>query len=81
MTLFIITILFLSTGFNYNFGTQNDFNLNGIIVDKREKTKLPAIVAITVRDENTSEKYKIDVSNNTYKKFDLNDKINISGKR
>lgn len=75
-----IGIPLLVSGFNYKCGVQNNFHVSGIVLDKKlEKSKNIAKYKLVVLEDNTSEKYKIDVSSNVYDRYNVNSKIKITG--
>lgn len=82
LIILILGIFLFSSGFNEEYGMQDNFHVTGIVVDKKaEKDKNNINYNIVVLDDNTSQKYKIDVNSNVYNYCDLNNKINIIGKR
>ncbi|GMQ57212.1 hypothetical protein AN1V17_16070 [Vallitalea sediminicola] len=78
----IIIISLLSSGYNHKYGEQDDFQVNGIVIDMNsEGDSDNTDYTIVVLEDYTLVKHKIDVSRNTYNKYEINSKIHILGTR
>lgn len=81
LSIFIMGVLLLSSGFNYKYGSQDDFHISGTILSKGiQKGKVEQYKIIVLEDKSTKE-YSINVNSKVYKEFVLNSKISIRGKR
>lgn len=82
LILLIIGVFLLSSGFNEKCGVQDNFHVNGVVVDKKAgKNKNSVYYNIRVLEDNTSKEYNIDVDSKSYEYCNLNGKLQITGKR
>lgn len=81
LIVFIVGCIFLSSRFNYNYGPQDKFQINGTVVSKEISNGKANQYKMIVIEDNGPQEYNVEVSSKIYEKFDLKDKISITGKR
>ena len=78
----VIGGLLLTTGFNYKYGVQKDFQVSGIVMNKETgESKGTVYYKIIVMEDNTSEKYRIGVNKKTYDQYAPDNKVSVVGKK